>query len=236
MTLIPAYSTYLTLYIHCMIIFTVAAFAHHYISPSSIAPESISQCVNEWMNIVTEERVQIKTAANNLRWIILSRKMTMLLELWVAWTRKLDNPCPTSTGQHWCQWIQGQITLTREQAPCFQTMSIISLSTTIYRLPAAQISTVKTISFSRRAKSLIIYSDILILRLLLTFHNFKNTGVMYSKVKHIISTPDLLNLTYGLYLNVFEKRLYILKWINYNFPYLKGYIIKCRHAIFVKQI
>lgn len=94
---------------------------------------------------------------------------------------------------------------TSEQAPCFQTIGIISLSTTIYQVTNCQISTVKTISFSRRAKSLIIYSDILILRLLLTFHNFKNTGVMYSKVKHIISTPDLLNLTYGLYLNVFEK-------------------------------
>ena len=44
---------------------------------------------------------------------------------------------------------------------------------------------------------------------------------MYSKVKHIISTPDLLNLTYGLYLNVFEKDYTFSNEQNYNFPYLR---------------
>lgn len=51
--------------------------------------------------------------------------------------------------------------------------------------------------------NLIMYSDVR--WLLLICCNFKNTGVIYLKVKHIISTPDLLSLTYGLYLNVFLK-------------------------------
>lgn len=41
--------------------------------------------------------------------------------------------------------------------------------------------------------------------LLLICCNLKNTGVIYLKAKHVISTPDLLSLTYGLYLNVFLK-------------------------------
>lgn len=54
------------------------------------------------------------------------------------------------------------------------------------------------------------------------------------KVKHIISTPDLLSLTYGSYLKVFFQKLYILEWIELYFPLFISYIIKCRHLIFVE--
>lgn len=156
----------------------------------------------------------------------------MRLESGVTLKSQLDNPYPISTGQCWCQWIQGQIILTAwRQAPCFQTIGII-LSSTTYQVTNCQISTVKTISSSSRAMRPIIYSDIL--RLLLTFHNFKNTRVIYSKVKHIIFNTWFTQFNIWLISKCVWKRLYILKWIELKFPPLKGYIIKCRHVIFVE--
>lgn len=60
--------------------------------------------------------------------------------------------------------------------------------------------------------SLIVYPSTL--GLLLLLGNFKNTGAMYLKVKHVISTPDPLTLTYGLHLKCVFKGLYILNLIG----------------------
>lgn len=70
----------------------------------------------------------------------------------------------------------------------------------------------QNIILSNRRMRQIIYPNVR--RLLLILCNFKSTGAMYLKVKHVISTPDPLTLTYGLHLECVFKGLYSLNLIG----------------------